>query len=120
MEINKQKIITFLSEETNKENGFCDDCLSNKLKIKPRQQVNQICRNLKNEGKISRISSNCNICKNTKILNFINTSINKKNEESLNMSQSTVFVTPAPNDKWNYENEWFEETNISRKIMISS
>jgi len=28
---------------------FCDDCLSEKLDIKPRQQINQICNKLKKQ-----------------------------------------------------------------------
>jgi len=69
---NEQKIIDYLSDEGHRDNGYCDDCLSNVLKIKPRQQVNQICQNLKEEGKISRIKTSCSICKKVKILNFFN------------------------------------------------
>jgi len=83
------------------------------LEFRFRDLINQICRNLKNEGKISRINSVCNICKNTKILNFIDIS---PNEKSMDVVQTNVFTTHTPDDKWTYENEWFEETNISRKI----
>ena len=63
---NKQKILNFLS--ANKDNGYCDECLENELDIHPRQQINQICRILKNEGKVDRIKSKCQNCKKEKIL----------------------------------------------------
>jgi len=66
---NKQKILNFLS--ANKDNGYCDECLENELDIHPRQQINQICRILINEGKVDRIKSKCQICKKEKILESI-------------------------------------------------
>lgn len=66
---NKQKILNFLS--ANKDNGYCDECLENELDIHPRQQINQICRILKNEGKVDRIKSKCQNCKKEKILESI-------------------------------------------------
>lgn len=65
---NSQIVVDFLLKE---DRGYCDDCISNILDIKPRQQVNQICRILKNEGKVDRIKSKCQNCKNDKILNSI-------------------------------------------------
>ena len=119
METNEQKIINFLSQEIIKEYGCCDDCLSNKLQIKPRQQINQICRNLENDRKISRIKSTCHICKNLKISNFVNTDADEVKAVHgffMNKTKVSAFETHNQSDKWSYENEWFEETNISRKI----
>jgi len=49
---------------------YCDDCLSVVLNIKPRQQVNQICNNLKKEGAIKRKVSQCCHCSKDKLINF--------------------------------------------------
>ncbi|MCX6821999.1 MAG: hypothetical protein NTW30_04445 [Candidatus Aenigmarchaeota archaeon] len=119
METNEQKIINFLSQGINKDSGYCDDCLSNKLQIKPRQQINQICRNLENDRKISRIKSTCYICKNFKISNFVKTDVDGVKTVqgfSMNKTKASAFETHNQSNKWSYENEWFEETNISRKI----
>jgi len=53
---NAERIIQYLSDNTT---GACDDCLSVQLKIKPRQQVNRICRKLQREGKITRGKERC-------------------------------------------------------------
>ncbi len=49
---NRDRIIEFLKQ--NKSKWFDDDEISRLLGIKPRQQVNQICRQLANEGIIQR------------------------------------------------------------------
>lgn len=36
-------------------NKYCDDCLSDALNIKPRQQINQITRKLEKESDYSRV-----------------------------------------------------------------
>jgi len=67
---NKKKIVDYLFTSENKLKGFCDDCISSILNIRPRQQVNQICHILKDEGIISRVQFKCALCKKVKILNF--------------------------------------------------
>lgn len=65
---NKDKILCFLR----KTKGCYDDgCLSDKLNIKPRQTVNQICRELCNQGFILRPNDKgiCLLCGRKKILN---------------------------------------------------
>lgn len=49
---------------------ICDDCLSEKLDIKPRQQINQICNRLKERGKIIREMKECSDCKSDKLVNI--------------------------------------------------
>jgi hypothetical protein len=49
--INADRILKFLME---RDEGYDDDELSNKLRIYPRQQVNQICRRLASQNKIIR------------------------------------------------------------------
>jgi len=63
---NKVIIIKFLQEN---EKQFCDDCLSIKLQIKPRQQINMICNRLKDEETIIRERSKCFRCNMIKLTN---------------------------------------------------
>ena len=48
---------------------YCDGCLSKKMGIDPRQTVNAICRQLNNEGIVSRKRSECPVCHKHKIVN---------------------------------------------------
>lgn len=49
---------------------YCDDCLSEVLDIKPRQQVNQICNKLKIRGFIKREVKQCCYCSKDKLVNL--------------------------------------------------
>jgi hypothetical protein len=49
--------------------SFCDDCVSRLTGINPRQQVNGICRQLANNGKIERRQAMCYKCGQQKIVN---------------------------------------------------
>ena len=68
---NRDKIMNYL--RTKKEEKYCDDCLSSILKIYPRQQINQICRNLSDRGYIRRKKGLCSNCSKHKIVNFLKT-----------------------------------------------
>lgn len=48
---------------------YCDDCLSDELDIKPRQQINQICRNLMKDGVLNREKRQCAGCSKEKLVN---------------------------------------------------
>jgi hypothetical protein len=50
-------------------NLLCDDCLSQLADVKPRQQVNMICRSLAKAGKLQRRKALCPKCGGRKILN---------------------------------------------------
>lgn len=56
---------------------YCDDCLSNILQIRgssPRQQIQQNCTRLDNQGKINRRVGRCYKCDKTyKLVNWIET-----------------------------------------------
>jgi len=65
---NRDKILQFLG---NNPNGACDDCVSGKADVIPRQQVNQICRPLQKQGIVERTRKNCPICKTIKIVNIM-------------------------------------------------
>ena len=60
-----------LEELTKSKERLCDDCLSFKLHVYPRQQVNQICNREFNSGNIKRLKSVCSLCGNTKFVNFM-------------------------------------------------
>ena len=67
---NSMKILDFL--KNNKGRQYCDDCLSEDLKIRPRQQVNQICRKLSESRYIFRYEGTCSKCsKINKLVNSI-------------------------------------------------
>jgi hypothetical protein len=49
--------------------GLCDDCLSEKSGIRPRQQVNQLCRKLERSRELIRTQSSCAACGKIKTIN---------------------------------------------------
>lgn len=67
---NAEKILYYLKE--NEKDQYCDDCLSVKLGIQPRQQINQNCNELLKLGSISRSKSQCSNCGKYKIANQYN------------------------------------------------
>ncbi|WDU81549.1 MarR family transcriptional regulator [Lysinibacillus sp. G01H] len=63
---NVQIVQNFINSENDL---YCDDCLSEKLDIKPRQQVNQICNKLKKQGLLKREVKQCSSCSKDKLIN---------------------------------------------------
>lgn len=58
--------------EKNPSKAYCDDCLSDSLSIRPRQQVNQICNKwLEPPRKIVRRKAPCSTCEKVKRVNSI-------------------------------------------------
>lgn len=55
-----------VSEFILKGNKYCDDCLSEVLDIKPRQQINQIVRKLEKENGYNRDIRQCYNCSKDK------------------------------------------------------
>ena len=54
---------------------ICDDCLSKKTGILPRQQVNQICRRIESSGELNRENDKCSVCSGKKIVNSLLTNL---------------------------------------------
>ena len=52
----------------NSERNLCDDCLSEELKIAPRQAINKIVNSLKDNKNFIREKTKCDICKGTKLI----------------------------------------------------
>jgi hypothetical protein len=61
-----EEIVTFLARQPGE---YCDDCISEVLKIHPRQTVNAVCRRLELEKKIQRKLDRCDTCGKTKTIN---------------------------------------------------
>lgn len=55
---------------------ICDDCLSDRTGIRPRQTVNQRCRQLESEGNLSRSQDvPCHLCRGLKICNRLRSGV---------------------------------------------
>ncbi len=98
---NKEKIMNFLNDKNAK---ICDDCLSLKTDIKPRQQINQIANELYKKQIILRNIDTCDSCKKNKTINYLSiySPINKKNNDKLNLD----------NDK-----PWYWEGNVQESLV---
>lgn len=64
---NREAILEFL--EANSSEAFCDDCLSERLRIEPRQTVNQLCNGLAYQKKLTRSRRACSSCGKNKLCN---------------------------------------------------
>lgn len=84
---NREAIINFLKDK--KEKQYCDDCLSEILEIYPRQQVNQISRNLAGRGYINRERGLCSNCSKYKIVNSWGSDVVPPDEKSPSQEVST-------------------------------
>lgn len=64
---NTEVVADFIS----KGNSYCDDCLSEALDIKPRQQVNQICNKLVVTNVYKREIRPCMNCTKDKLITYL-------------------------------------------------
>lgn len=67
---NEQIIIDYLLE-IEEDIPECDDCLSKRLDITPRQQINAIANKLKKSGKVNRYKKECHTCLKNKLVTEI-------------------------------------------------
>ena len=100
---NAEKILHFLN---NNDFSYCDDCLSELCKIKPRQQVNQICNN-KITDKLITVNKKCHNCekiKNTRQKLHIHSELQKeKNRPAVKDVQNyNLILTNKGNIHFNY------------------
>jgi hypothetical protein len=65
---NAERILEALEKATG---GCCDDCLSRRSRVEPRQQVNQVCRRLEKAGALTRGEGRCAACKATKTVSVL-------------------------------------------------
>lgn len=64
---NAEAILEFLDRFLK---GVCDDCLSRETRVQPRQQVNQVCRQLELRQTIMRPKARCELCGRSKTVNI--------------------------------------------------
>ena len=89
---NAEKILELLESLTG---PACDDCVSAKSGVEPRQQVNQICRRLESRGTVLRGESICVICGNSKQTNRIGeTRVNERPAAKPNKLGATRHQSP--------------------------
>lgn len=114
---NSDNILELLEEIRPK--AYCDDCLSNELKIKPRQQVNQICRKLANENKINRTKATCDSCVKEKLVNQSLTQEIKKDEKKLRKTKLYYCLNYVPG-QYHYEYSFNnpEEIELCRSSTV--
>lgn len=62
---NTDIIMNFLG---NNESAWCDDCLSNRTGVTPRQTIYQLCSKLAKDGTVSRYKGECTYCGRLKSL----------------------------------------------------
>ena len=101
---NADKIIKFL-----RENGlaWCDDCLSDKKEITPRQQINQIGSRLSKSGLIFRDRGRCAGCGKIKIVSSLSSDISNVKTDVL----ETIKTEPERATNWG-NRPWYWEGNI--------
>lgn len=98
----RDKVLQFLSSTPN---GACDDCISHKADVIPRQQVNQICRSLQEQGTIERTRKDCPFCKAFKIVNSTKSNANR------------AIKLPDKTDAKGQPRSWNWEGNIQSVII---
>lgn len=91
MELTNTDIIIEFLEDISPEKG-CDDCISKKTGVSPRQQVNQICRVLNSEEVLHRESGSCSLCKSHKLVN----GLSAKHEQSQRLVKHEPTVSRVP------------------------
>ena len=83
---NTDVLVDYLEEHPG---AYCDDCLSDMLEIKPRQQINQICNRLAGQNRIVRAKARCASCGRDKLVNTFSTSLQRvaQSPRSLNLAK---------------------------------
>jgi hypothetical protein len=89
---NTDLILAFLKKDPLEK--YCDDCISDELNIKPRQQVNARARELAVNQLITRKTDICSSCYKEKLSN----SFNELSKSSLSISHSNVRDQTVPYD----------------------
>lgn len=93
--------------------ALCDDCLSSSSAIKPRQAVNQRCREMESLGQLTRQRDQCPQCKTFKIVNrlkseSVNQTPSKKRSGNQSAQNSDSLILDKP---------WYWEGNVQDRIV---
>lgn len=101
---NADKILQFLKQNGN---ALCDDCLSDKTRVTPRQQIYQLGSKLAKNGVIFRDKGRCAGCGKNKTVNSLNLNIHTS------MTQHVEMAIPEDNPPVDLEGHlWYWEGNI--------
>jgi len=108
---------------------YCDDCLSDELQIKPRQQINQICRRLADQGMIIRERSICSSCKKQKLTNLLGAVVSSSQSDLQIRESAAVYYSSSASDinieslrtqiAWICRDIWSKHKNDSPPHSIS-
>lgn len=101
----KEAILAYL--ERREDTQMCDDCLSEEVKISPRQTVYQVCNRLARKRVILRRKDLCSKCRKFKLVNRMIKKTPPRSTES-----TTVNVVG-----WNPQDDWFWEGNVQKQIV---
>lgn len=106
---NADMIMDYL--RNNQPNAYCDDCLSNHLNIRPRQQIYQICTRLFQQGMVERTDAQCAACRSYKK----STSIGSGSSRPL--AQTVVQQLSSGHSESDSTLSWKEFENLARTKM---
>ena len=106
---NANKVINFLQE-----NDFiCDDCLSEKCSISPRQQINSITTKLASEKIVNKEKGICSICLKDKLVS--SKAISKIQMQTRKMPFTTEKEIEKYLSKWNsLDNYVLQESSLDK------
>lgn len=93
--------------------AMCDDCLSSSTAIKPRQTVNQRCREMENLGQLTRQRDFCTHCRVSKIVNRLKGG--SKTDPRLISTTQERKVEPIPSGE--PDKPWYWEGNVQDRIV---
>jgi hypothetical protein len=108
-QMNSNKELIFENLEIYRD-GICDDCLSDVTGVRPRQQVNSICRSLVHSKKLIRKKAECQVCRRVKLINIDILGVQKSQ-----FSNSAVQITES---RLAYRVQPDKELGVEAKIRL--
>jgi len=92
----KERIIEVLDSI---QDGMCDDCLSEKANVSPRQQANSICREMGKAGILNRRKASCQVCGKAKLVNILKSSQTNVRLKRTDEPHDTSRISQDPGDE---------------------
>lgn len=111
---NKERIFKKLSEIAK---PICDDCLSRKAGISPRQTVYQNCTILALEGKIKRDKGECSFCAKIKNVSWVENEGEKFAEPLTAVEVKKIENLRQKEDDVKVKSYWHSEENIQSRLV---
>lgn len=91
-----------VTSELRRTGPLCDDCLSDRSEINPRQAVNQVARTLHREGLVARNQAMCPACRRLKLVNSLGSAATSHESPSQTASFQTS-GSSSPKRSWHWE-----------------